>query len=357
MPRAAWVVLLAVALGGCGAMQPEVELPAAQPTARDTMLAPRNDIDLGGRWDASLDGLRNDDRRVADVAWRIVTANAELCADVAPRSGIVLQSALEYSPRLRPAARVAFGLDDRPAVEAVAAGSPSAVAGVRVGDVLVGVAGRALDHPAAAPTGPDRRPASDRTVEAAQARLTEALAAGPAALDLVRGGAPLRLTIAPRMVCAYDAQVIPGGQLNASADGRQVLISTALVSYARSDEMLALILGHEFAHDVLRHRERLDRVGFARNVLGPLGSNPASLWTAEREADYVGLYLTARAGYDIARAPEFWRRFPQTSGDLGWSHPGAAERVAALTAARDEIAGKIARGEPLIPNVIMGARR
>ena len=150
---------------------------------------------------------------------------------------------------------------------------------------------------------------------------------------------------------AYDAQVLPDSGLSASADGRHVFISSALASYARSDDMLALVLGHEFAHDVLHHRQRLDQVGFARHTLGDFGSMPASLRLAEKEADYVGLYLTARAGYDISQAPEFWHRFPRTAGELAWSHPDAAERAAALAATRDEILAKRRSGQPLIPNL------
>jgi Zn-dependent protease with chaperone function len=345
-PAARLTAALAVVLGACQTMRPQVALPVAEASATP---ASSVDVGLGGGWDASLAGLRRQDQRVADVAYRIVTANAALCQDLAPQSGLVLQSALAYSPRLRPRMKTAFGLDDRPAVEAVAQGSPAAEADVRVGDVVLGVGGRALDPPPA-PAGPDRRPPTYRTVEAAQARLAEALAGGPATIEVERGGQTLRLRLTSRIGCAFDAEVIPGGGMNASADGRHVFISSALVSYARSDDMLALILGHEFAHDVLRHKRRLDEAGFARTVLGPLGSTPASLWTAEREADYVGLYLTARAGYAIANAPEFWRRFPSASGDLGWTHPDAAERVAALMATRDEIAGKVVRGEPLLPN-------
>ena len=114
--------------------------------------------------------------------------------------------------------------------------------------------------------------------------------------------------------------------------------------------MLALVLGHEFAHDALHHRQRLDRLGLARRSLGDLGSTPPSLRLAEREADYVGLYLTARAGYDISQAPEFWRQFPAVDGDFGWSHPDTAERGASLAAARDEILRKRGAGQPLVPN-------
>ena len=138
--------------------------------------------------------------------------------------------------------------------------------------------------------------------------------------------------------------------MSASADGRHVFISTAMVDYAQSDDMLALALGHEFAHDLLRHHDRLDQVGIARKTLGDLGATPGSLWLAEKEADYVGLYLSARAGYDVSEAPEFWRRFPKVAGELSWSHPDADERAAALAATRDEIQAKARNGQPLIPN-------
>ena len=236
-------------------------------------------------------------------------------------------------------------------VEVVAARSPAALRGrAWPDDVLLAIDDRPLAPPAPplAATGPDTRPPSYAPIEAAQARITEALSAGGATFTIRRGDATLRLAVVGEMGCAYDAQVLPGPGLSASADGRHVFISAALVSYARSDDMLALVLGHEFAHDILRHRRRLDQVGY--RALGDLGSTPASLKLAEREADYVGLYLTARAGYDIAQAPEFWRRFPAADGDLSWSHPGAAERAASLAATRDEILGKLKAGQPLIPS-------
>jgi hypothetical protein len=153
-----------------------------------------------------------------------------------------------------------------------------------------------------------------------------------------------------RTGCAYDAEVLPGEALNASADGRHVFITTALVRYAATPDALALVLGHEFAHDLLHHQARLDRAGLNRRALGELGSTPASLRLAEREADYVGLYLTARAGYGVADAPAFVRDFPGAWADaLQWSHPDAADRAAGLAAARDEIARRQAAGEPLTP--------
>lgn len=309
------------------------------------------DVGLGGAWDRSLAGLRVSDQRVADVAYRIAIANRDLCAEQAPLSGLVLQNALEYAPRLRAAAAATFGLDDRPAVEAVAVGSPAALAGARTDDILLAIDDAPLPTPAPPDAaGPDRRPASFAPIEAAQAKIAAALTRGPASITVQRGRDRLRLAVAGQTGCAYDAQVLPGPGLSASADGRHVFISTALVAFARSDDMLALVLGHEYAHDVLHHHRRLDEVGVARRTLGDLGSTPGSLRLAEKEADYVGLYLAARAGYDISQAPEFWRRFPSVDGDLGWSHPGAAERAAILAATRDEIIAKRRAGQPLRPN-------
>jgi hypothetical protein len=337
----------------CGTIQPEVAFPTARPgaVAPAAEQAPASDAPaFGGKWDPTLAGLRAANQRVADIAYRIATANVELCSDRAPITGLVLQSALQYSPRVRPAAEAFFHLDDRPAVQVAAAGSPAAAAGLRPDDVVVAVNSQPPVAAQPPPPGADDRPATYRPIEQALDTIHAALDQGPAKLTLQRGAERLEVTIPVQMGCAYDAQVLPGPDLNASADGRHVFISTALVSYIRSDDMLALALGHEFAHDLLHHQARLDRKGLARNVLGELGSTPASLIIAEKEADYVGLYLTARAGYDISQAPEFWRRFPSTIGDFGWSHPGAWERAASLAATRDEILGKQRRGEPLAPN-------
>ena len=338
-------------VGACANMRADVTVPRAG-VAADIPAAPATqDVGLGGGWDPSLAGLRISDQRVADVAYRIATANRSLCAEQSSLSGLVLQNALEYAPRLRAAAAATFQLDDRPAVEAVAAGSPAALAGLRPDDILLAVDDEPAPRPPPRdPAKPDSRPATFAPIEAAQAQILRALERGPAAIVVQRGGARLRLEIAGQTGCAYDAQVLPGPGLSASADGRHVFISTALVAFARSDDMLALVLGHEFAHDVLHHHRRLDEVGVARRTLGDLGSTPSSLRLAEREADYVGLYLTARAGYDISQAPEFWRRFPTVDGDLGWSHPGATERAAILAATRDEILLKQKSGQPLTPN-------
>ena len=74
----------------------------------------------------------------------------------------------------------------------------------------------------------------------------------------------------------------------------------------------------------------------------------------EREADYVGVYLLARAGRSTAKAPNFWRRMAQEdphSIKFASTHPTSAERFVRLEQASHEIEQKLARGEDLRPEM------
>jgi hypothetical protein len=318
---------LIIALGQAAAPR-EQELPAQSPAL-------------------TLPRLAADDARVAAVAYRLSVANASLCDDTAPQAGMVVHSLLQYSRRLRPAVRRSFHIDDRPAVLAVAPQSPAARAGLAPDDALVSIDGQAVPH------AQSDAAQSYADVEHTLAMLDAALRSGPARIEAQRGDRLFDVVLGPVTGCAYDAQVMPSGALNASADGRHVFIDSGLVEYAASDDDLALVLGHELAHDVLHHRALLDRRGFARQAIGNLGPSRESLLAVERQADYVGLYLTARAGYDITGAGDFWRRLARERGDPWydhWGHPSALARARALEATRDEIEVKTKAGEPLIPD-------
>jgi predicted Zn-dependent protease len=109
------------------------------------------------------------------------------------------------------------------------------------------------------------------------------------------------------------------------------------VTLARTDAQLAVIIGHELAHANLGHRDKqtinmvLGMVGgaaidggfalggiytdgtFARH-LGRAGLYAYSV-EFEREADYVGAYYAARAGYELAGAEDVWRAMGQLHPD------------------------------------------
>ena len=66
----------------------------------------------------------------------------------------------------------------------------------------------------------------------------------------------------------------------------------------------------------------------------------------------MGLYLTARAGYDVRGAADFWRAFAadfSAADFVQLTHPGSRSRIAQETAARDEILRKQAAGVALLP--------
>lgn len=287
------------------------------------------------------------DERVARVAWRLSESNADLCPAVRPSAGWALHSARQYSLDLRPHVEARFGLSgDLPGVLAVPPESPAAAAGFRPGDLIVEAAGSELDRGdgALAPswTGLER---NVRIIDTALAR-------GPTAFTVLRGGARVRIEAIPRRACGYDVQLDPSDELNARADGRRLFISTALAGFARTDDELAVILGHELAHHVLGHRPWNEAGGAARRANEGVWRVEGGGGGAEQQADRVGLYLLARAGYDPAVAAPFWRRF----GDSNWrvrfpqiGHASAGSRAVALEAVEREIAAKKHAGGELLP--------
>ena len=120
----------------------------------------------------------------------------------------------------------------------------------------------------------------------------------------------------PEMVNAF---CVPGGK---------VAVYTGIFPAAHDEAGLAVVLGHEVAHALLRHSgERMSQselLGAGMALAGASGVNPGILQalglgasvglvlpfsrSQETEADQVGLLLMAKAGYDPRAALEVWER-------------------------------------------------
>ena len=325
------MVGLATALAGCS------QTPASSPPATATE----------GEAALRLASLTELDQRVARVAWRLSQANADLCPAVRLSAGWALHSARQYSVDLRPHAVARFGLrGDLPGVLAAPARSPAAAAGIETGDLLLSVDGAVLEEGSADGAASWEGLGDNlRVVDAA-------LAKGAATFRVQRGDQVREVDVRPIRACGYDVQLNPSDELNARADGRRLFISTALAGFAANDDELALILGHELAHHVLGHRHWSEVGGAGRRKNDEAWRTEGGEGGAEQQADRVGLYLSARAGYDPAVAAPFWRRF----GEANWrvrfpqlGHASAGARARALEQVQREIEAKRAAGEPLLP--------
>lgn len=294
-----------------------------------------------------------DQARLWDVAFRIGAENTALCGKKAvPGFGFLTVTEDLFEGPWKEAWRALIDIGERPTILTVASGSPAERAGLtpgdrllRIGDTDLGTGRRAM---AALPTVRDTAP-----------------------MDFVvrRGGAQRTLTARPVVVCDYPAVLVNDEKVNASADGKRMAITTGMLHFAREDEELALIVGHELAHNTRGHIESKTGnmiigglLGAAASVLIGVNVTDVAMQAGagafsqefEAEADYVGVYHAARAGYDVHKAASFWRRLavahPQSIHLAGSTHPSTAKRFLAIETAAEEVARKRADNAPLVPD-------
>ena len=264
--------------------------------------------------------------RLLRVARPVLVANVPLCPKTRRDIGVVIHSEDNYSKEMRIAAARELGAGETPSVFKVAPDSPAAAAGLQRGDTLL----------------IDGKPASARA-------LREALEdnEGDITLGLRRLSRDSEVTLTPQTVCHSRLRLRPSTAVNALADGRNITVTTGLMDFTTDDNELALIIGHELAHNTMGH---------IRKAIGNfIISGGATRYTRpfESEADYVGLYYMVRAGYDPAGVEDFWRRLAEVdprSVNRAKTHPTFPDRFLRIAAARAEIEAKQAAGEPLVPN-------
>ncbi|MES2985097.1 MAG: M48 family metallopeptidase [Pseudomonadota bacterium] len=179
--------------------------------------------------------------------------------------------------------------------------------------------------------------------------------------------------------CAFEVLLDPTKHdLNAHADGQNVIIYPAMVDFVRNDSQLGFVIAHEFAHNMMEHidaQKQNTTIGLllgavadvaagagginTQGAFGELGSSQGTLSYSsdfEAEADYVGLYILARAGFRIEEAPDLWRMMSQAEPDaiyIARSHPTNPARTLAMTKTVAEIRAKQRARQPLIPNIRM----
>ena len=299
----------------------------------------------------SLVGLRSLDGQVATIGHRLAVASADLCREHQWLAGFAIHDLSQYGGDYRNAAIRAFGLDRGPGVLALAAGGPAERAGLRLDDILVSADGAPIVP------GPAVSGRTFAQTERMLDSLEAAFADGAAELVVLRGPERLALRIAAEPGCPSRFQLIPSRRLNAQADGRYVQVTTAISQYVLDEQELAAVLAHEFAHNVLHHRARLDEAGVARGFLGNFGRNARLIRETEAEADRLSIYLLDRAGYDPAAAVRFWSRFGRRGLNFLGSptHPDWRRRIALFEGEIEVVRRARASGRTPMPDFLGSA--
>lgn len=259
--------------------------------------------------------LRAKDERVARIGYELATRNAAFCDDLTPATGLLLHDLGAYGKRDE--MRRALGLPGDIAIQVVVPGSPAALANLKPDQAIAGIAGLktadlALD--------PEKRWERLETIRMAIAEQTKANG-GLLGIEII-GQLPFWLRGTPACTSRFEVGPI---KKRAVADGTRVVIGDEFPGHAWPDELLAGVMAHELAHNVLKHRVWLDANGRKQK------------WVrlTEREADRLAPWLLANAGYEPSAAVRFMATWgPDHSGGIfrKRTHEGWDERVEHIAA-------------------------
>lgn len=260
---------------------------------------------------AALAALQADDLRLQSVGWRLASGNAPFCRDAPLAIGLLMQDMAGYGQP--DAIRSAAGITGDVAVQASAAGSPAALAGLQANTEILAIGDfQVTNLPRAGARNWQR-------LLTLNEHLDRALSLGPATLTLRENGLAVTRKITGVPACRSRFELLDDGG-RAAADGHRVVIGREFVGIEYAEEEFAAAVAHELAHNVLYHRLWLEENGRKRR----------NIRLTEREADRLTPWLLANAGYDPAAAADFMRRWgPRHDGGLfrARSHDGWDERV------------------------------
>lgn len=192
---------------------------------------------------------------------------------------------------------------------------------------------------------------------------------GPVELLVERSGEKFTFVLYPQRLPAEYAILVKtqDRKINAYAAPGKIILTQRLVSFCLNDDELALIVGHEMAHQVqghlirgAAHRELGKMLGEAITAFSTFSLGRLLDWKhfqvdpnvrqvaqnavvsvfsqdEEREADIYGAWYAFQAGYDLDRGAAVWERVaavdekdPFLTTYFLASHPAPLERLARL---------------------------
>lgn len=156
----------------------------------------------------------------------------------------------------------------------------------------------------------------------------------------------------------WKVTVLQSDQVNAFClPGGKMAVYTGLLPVAQNADALAVVMGHEIAHALLRHgaqrmtRGKLEQLGQMAGAASGMdqgtmqavmqaygyGSALPYARSQETQADELGLMLAAAACFDPRESVPLWERMDQNSGggappEFASTHPSAGSRIQQLQA-------------------------
>lgn len=156
----------------------------------------------------------------------------------------------------------------------------------------------------------------------------------------------------------WDVNVIQSDQANAFClPGGKMAVYTGLIPVAQNADAVAVVMGHEIAHALLRHgaqrmsQQKLGQLGQMAGAMSGMDPQSQQMMQAamgygfmlpyarkhETQADAVGLMLAAAACFDPQQSVPLWERMSAASGgrapaEFSSTHPSPETRIRDLQA-------------------------
>jgi len=295
--------------------------------------------------------------RLFTTAYPLRQAAAAFCEDSQTLiPAFMTGSEFHYQEEFRDTAKKLFGLDKHLRITHIIENSPAANAGLQLNDRIVAVNDQIL---------PKDKKARQKFYEILeQAQLSQIT------IKLERSNETIEKVLNLPKGCNYPVALSSSDAVNAYADGSNVVITRGMMRFAQTEQELALVVSHELAHNAMSHitAKTLNSLGGTLldiaaavagvNTQGLFGSIGARAYSQafENEADYVGLYIMARAGIDTQGAALFWRRMAvehpaSINSNHASTHPATAERFIAIEKTIEQIEEKKQNRQSLVPDM------
>ncbi|MYC24303.1 MAG: PDZ domain-containing protein [Gammaproteobacteria bacterium] len=327
-PRVLLLVLCAATLASCASIHtPEPGSPLYEQSVKETQ-------------QVILEAIQKQTLLKA-LTYPILSANADLC-------GALRTTKLEFQwitlndlgkvGRIQRDAGAAIGIGTYPYITIITPGSPAHQAGLRQGDTLVSLNESPIDEDKERKFIPWLESGSD-VVRAYRRNFDRwlnwtVLGGTAVSIEYKRGENIHSIEVQPRKRCDFNIVIVDHEDLSSRAVENTIFLSSALFDFAESDAEIQFIIAHEMAHKIYRHSpgkltplralalgidalvnyglvatqvvagiisgEELEGQVWAPGAIFSHQDNPPYRHVLELEADYLAMYMLARANIDVS---------------------------------------------------------